>query len=137
MVRVLLSFLSLLSPSANLSDCVSFWQNALELCDWTIRVEVVPQRALEAGTVGDITPDSMTRTAVLRVMRASDSDLSGRMAGAEQQFTIVHEMVHLQQFTRGDAGWANEMATNAAAARLVREHNRRFEMMAVEDRSGW
>jgi hypothetical protein len=137
MIRAFVYILHLFVLPTDLPDCVKFWQQRMDLQDWIVKVEVVPQRDLQKGTLGDITVDATTRTAVLRVMREQDSDLSGRMAQAEQRFTIVHEMVHLRHFVDRDPAWANEMTTNLEAARLVHKHKRRLEMLAIEDRTAW
>jgi hypothetical protein len=131
-VRLLVFLLSFLTPPPSLESCIAYWQQQLNLQDWTVTLRVVGQDELDPGTLGDIEPNLAAKTAVLRVMRTSDSDLSRRRARAEQRLTIVHEMVHLRRFADQDPGWGTEFATNARAGALVREHRRWFEQLAIE-----
>jgi hypothetical protein len=131
-LRLFAVLLSYLTPAPELHTCLSYWQQQLQLEDWTVTLRVVGEEELDASTVGDIEPNLKSKTAVLRVMRTGDSDLSGRRALAEQRLTIIHEMVHLRRFADGDTRWGSEYATNLRAGELVRKHRRWFEQLAIE-----
>jgi hypothetical protein len=48
----------------------------LNLQDWTITMRVVNEGDLDNGTIGDIEPNRTSKTAVIRLMHESESDLS-------------------------------------------------------------
>jgi hypothetical protein len=131
--RFIILLLSLLRPTPDLESCVAFWQRELNLQDWTISMLVVNERDLDNGTIGDVEPNRTSKTAVIRLMDENQSDLAGRLARADQRYTVVHEMVHLRRFTDGDLKWRNEGTTNAEANRLIRKHRRWLEWLAIED----
>jgi hypothetical protein len=87
---------------------------------------------LTDGTSGDIDTDITNKTALIRIMHDQDSDLSGRLARADQLITIAHEMVHLSKLRSGQADWQDESATNMETDALLRKHHRWLEMCAVE-----
>jgi hypothetical protein len=133
MLHVLvLLFPSLASPTG-LQACVHQWQRHMQLQEWRITVRVVPRAALDDSTVGNIEPDRATRTAILRVMRVEDSDLTGHLALADQRLTIAHEMVHLYRYAVvRDPRWFDEPSTNFQTALLVRKHKMRQELLVLE-----
>jgi len=131
--RFVILVLSFLRPVPDLQICLEYWQRELKLEDWAIEMRVVAQRDLEHGTLGDVEPILKTRTAVIRVMVEHESDLSGRLAKADQRFTIVHEMVHLRRFANGDPKWGSEGTTNTEANKLIRKNHRWLEWLVVED----
>jgi hypothetical protein len=131
-LRFFLVLASYLSPLGDLPRCVEYWQRELGLEDWKITLQIVRQQDLQSGTLGDIEPDIQTKTAVMRILRESESDLRGRLARAEQRNTIAHEMVHLRNFAKGDPNWRTEGSTNSQTAHLIIKHRRWFEMLALE-----
>ena len=132
MPRFFLVLASYFSRPDELPQCVLYWQRELGLEDWKITMQLVSRQDLEDGTIGDIKPDIQTKTAAMRVLRESDSDLRGRLARAEQHNTIAHEMVHLRNYAKGDPNWRKEGSTNAQTAQLIVKHRRWFEMLALE-----
>ncbi|HYI97592.1 MAG TPA: hypothetical protein VEX68_28900 [Bryobacteraceae bacterium] len=132
MLRFFLVFASYFSRPDELPQCVQYWQRELGLEDWKITTQVVGRQELQSGTIGDIEPDIQTKTAAMRILRESDSDLHGRLARAEQRNTIAHEMVHLLNYAKGNPNWRTEGATNMQTARLIVKHRRWFEMLALE-----
>lgn len=132
--RFFLVILSYLVPPMDPSTCVEYWQRKLHLTDWEITVRVVDGRELDYATLGDIEPNRQSKTAVMRVRLASESDLKGRLAISEQRNTILHEMVHLYKFANYDPQWGNETEVDRDVDNLIRKHRRWFERLAHETR---
>ena len=118
-------------PAPNLKANLGYWQRTLNLQDWRVSVQLVPIGELEANSVGDIGIEVRDKTATIRILREQDSDMSRRLARADQQLTLVHELVHLKRMVDGDA-WRNEAATVAQTTALVRFHRRWREAAAIE-----
>ena len=110
---------------------LAYWQRTLNLQDWRVSVQVVRIGELNDDTVGDIDIEVRDKTATIRILREQDSEMSRRLARADQQLTLVHELVHLKRMVDGDA-WHNEAATVAQTAALIRFHRRWREAAAIE-----
>lgn len=78
------------------------WQKRLHLEAWKITVEVCPRSVLRGGTVGNVRWEPDAKTARIRVMQASDYDLPLEEALADMEFTIIHELVHVQKDGGGE-----------------------------------
>jgi hypothetical protein len=127
-----MALLSWFVPASGPSDCVAFWQRRLQLEDWIIRLEVVRDSELGGRIAGDIDIDAAAKTAVLRVLHVADSGLPRRLARADQQYTIAHEMVHLHRYVKNDPQWHNERLIDTYTVALVRKNRRWLELTAVE-----
>jgi len=133
MLHFLALLLSLYPTSPDLRGCVRYWQRTLSLEEWRITVQVVHRSVLDEGTLGDIAPDAVRRTAVIRVLREADYDLPRRQARADQRLTIAHEMVHLDRLARRGAGaWTDEGEAADETLHLLRAHRRWRELSVVE-----
>ncbi|HZT40266.1 MAG TPA: hypothetical protein VFA28_20410 [Bryobacteraceae bacterium] len=133
MLHVFFVLASLIAPAPRLDERVEYWKRILHLDQWRIAVQVVKRQELEDGTEADIETDVRSRTAVIRVLREEDSDLPKRLARADQQVTIAHEMVHLSKLVRlGESFWQDESATNAETDALLRQHHCWRELLVVE-----
>lgn len=75
---------------------LSFWQQLLGLGNWNISVVLSRRKDLKPNTLGNIHWDADKRTAVIRVLDAEDYSLACPDALADMEFTIVHELVHLE-----------------------------------------
>ena len=125
LLQVVLAFIGHRVISPELQSCVSVWQHRLHLEDWRITVNVVPHDVLEAGAQADIEPNPNTKEALIRVMRVEDSDLSGRLALADQEVSIVHELVHLEYFAHPRTrSWSDEGAVINETCTLLRRYHR-------------
>ena len=111
-------------PAPDFKANLGFWQRALNLQDWRVSVLLV-------DTLGDIDIEVRNKTAIIRILREQDSEMPRRLARADQQLTLVHELVHLKRMVDGDA-WHNEAATVAQTTELVRLHRRWREAAAIE-----
>ena len=72
------------------------WQKRLALDDWEISAQVVPSRDLKPDTLGNLRWNSADKTATIRIMDPCDYDLPVAEIPADMEYTVVHELVHLQ-----------------------------------------
>jgi hypothetical protein len=134
MLRLILLLIPWMRPASELEACVRFWQQELGVVGWRISVEVVHRERLSDRTVGHIDTDELTRTAVIRVLHARDSDLPLEQARADQKLTIAHEMVHLKRLVCDRSpDWRDEASTNEQTVRLLRKHRRLMELSVLEE----
>jgi hypothetical protein len=76
--------------------CLHTWQQRLDLKDWKVKVDLVRPTALEPKTLGNIHWDVKTKEARISVLSAYDYKLPTRAMLDDMEFTVVHELVHLQ-----------------------------------------
>jgi hypothetical protein len=144
--RLFLSFTSLLAsaafgqpasaarPAAERSLCASsfaaeklwYWQKRLNLRDWNISVVVARASELKPKTLGNIHWDTTKKTAILRVLDPADYELPPAEMFDDMEFTVVHELIHLElapvlsQFPRNEANRREEEhAVNQMAAAFL------------------
>jgi hypothetical protein len=72
------------------------WQERLNLNEWDIRVNLVRPNVLEPNTLGNIHWDTSTRRATIDILSSYDYTLPLPKMLNDMEFTIVHELVHLQ-----------------------------------------
>ena len=72
------------------------WQKRLDLNDWQITTQIVRVWDLKPDTLGNLRWNSDNRTATIRVLNPVDYDLPASDVPQDMEYTIVHEMVHLQ-----------------------------------------
>ena len=72
------------------------WQKRLHLDDWKIETRVVRSCDLKPDTLGNLKWNSATRTAIIRVLNPSDYDMSPSEVPEDMEYTVVHELIHLQ-----------------------------------------
>lgn len=77
------------------SEKLWIWQNRLNLTDWNISVILSPAKDLKPHTLGHIRWDLDTKTAVIRVLDPEDYHLPQNEVLRDMEFTIVHELIHL------------------------------------------
>jgi hypothetical protein len=75
---------------------LSLWQDRLNLQDWKISIVQSHPSSLRAGTLGNIHWDADEQTAVIRVLNASDYHAPMNFALKDMEFTVVHELIHLE-----------------------------------------
>src|SRR5579864_5837521 len=75
---------------------LQLWQQRLNLAKWTIRANLVRTSSLKPKTLGGINWDSTTMTATIAVMSTYDYKLPFDAMLDDMEFTVVHELVHLQ-----------------------------------------
>jgi hypothetical protein len=72
------------------------WQKRLKLQDWTITLEMSHPSDLRRGSLGNVHWDVEKKTAMIRVLDASDYQTSFSATLKDMEFTIVHELTHLE-----------------------------------------
>jgi len=103
-----------------------FWQNRLQLQDWKITILSVHPSDMRAHTLGNIHWDTDNKTAVIRVLNASDYQTPIRATLDDLEFTIVHELIHLElvPLPRSEASRSDEeYAINHLAAALIQSEH--------------
>jgi hypothetical protein len=98
------------------------WQGRLKLQDWHISIVMSHPIDLRQGTLGSIRWDLEQKTAVIRVLDASDYHRPFRATLKDMEFTVVHELIHLEfaSMTRNEASRREEEhAVNHVADALL------------------
>ena len=72
------------------------WQKRLKLQDWTITLVMSHPSDLRPGTLGNVHWDVDKKTAKIRVLDASDYQMSFSATLRDMELTIVHELTHLE-----------------------------------------
>jgi hypothetical protein len=103
------------------------WQKRLNLEDWKITLEMSRSSALKPKTLGNIHWDLEKKTAIIHVMDPADYRLPFRDMLADMEFTVVHELIHLElspvlaPLARNDANRRDEEhAVNHVADALLK-----------------
>lgn len=78
------------------AEKLSVWQRRLNLQDWKVAVLVVRTSDLKPRTLGNIHWDGEKKTAVIRVLDPADYKLTQQAMLDDMEFTIVHELIHLE-----------------------------------------
>ena len=76
------------------------WQEELNLKDWRVSIVVAKRCDLKPRTLGAIRLDKEQKSAVIWVLDPADYRLGFREALSDMEFTILHELVHLDLRTR-------------------------------------
>jgi hypothetical protein len=104
-------------------SALQLWQDRLNLNDWDIRIKLVRPSSLEPKTLGNIHWDTNTKLATIGVLSSYDYTLPTPEMLSDMEFTIVHELVHLQlaSLPRSEASRRNEEhAVNELTRALLR-----------------
>ena len=99
------------------------WQDRMNLKDWDIRVQLVRADQLEPKTLGNIHWDTDSKTATIAVLSTEDYKLPWKAMLDDMEFTVVHELVHLElaSLPRSDASRrVEEHAVNEIAGALLK-----------------
>jgi hypothetical protein len=95
----------------------------LDLKDWQIKFQLVRTDALEPKTLGNINWDADVKSAKISVLSSYDYKLPYREMLDDMEFTVVHELVHLQlaSLPRSEASRrVEEHAVNELASALLK-----------------
>ena len=92
------------------NERLAVWQTRLNLQDWKISIVMAHQSELKPKTLGNIHWESDKKTAVIRVLDASDYKMTFREMLDDMEFTVVHELIHLElsSLPRSDASRREE-----------------------------
>ena len=99
------------------------WQQRLSLKDWNLTVRMVRAGELKPRTLGNIHWDVDTKIAGIRVLDPADYTMPFNEMLQDMEFTIVHELVHLQlsSLPRSEASRrAEEHAVNQLTEALLK-----------------
>jgi hypothetical protein len=105
------------------AERLAVWQERMDLKDWRIRVELVRTDRLEPRTLGNVHWDTDLKSATISVLSPEDYKLPREAMLDDMEFTIVHELVHLElaSLPRSDASRRiEEHAVNALASALLK-----------------
>ena len=106
-----------------LTKRLALWQHRLQLQKWTISLVSSHRSDLRPGTLGNIHWDSDSKTARIRVLDAADYHTRFAVAIRDMEFTVVHELIHLElaSLPRSDASRSDEeYAVNQMAEAFLR-----------------
>jgi len=102
------------------AERLAIWQKRLKLDDWHISVLMAHPSDLKPRTLGNIHWDADRKTAVIRVLDAADYKLPFRQMLEDMEFTVVHELIHLElsslprsEASRRDEEYAVNQITDA------------------------
>jgi hypothetical protein len=79
-----------------LRERLAVWQRRLNLQDWKITVTMSRASELRRRTMGNIHWDADQKTATIRVLNPSDYPIPFDAALRDTEFTVVHELIHLE-----------------------------------------
>lgn len=102
---------------------LSVWQRRLQLGEWQIDLLLAHPDDLRRKTLGSIKWDSGKKTATIRVQHPDQYDTSFHAALADMEFTVVHELLHLEMASlpRSEASRSEEeVAINRIAATMLK-----------------
>jgi hypothetical protein len=105
-----------------LTQKLFLWQKRLKLEDWNISFKLVRLGELKPKTLGNIHWDSDLKKANMNILTPVDYKLTFLEALKDMEFTIVHELVHLQlsSLPRNEASRsAEEKAVNTLTDALL------------------
>src|SRR5262245_11138125 len=98
------------------------WQKRLNLEGWNISVQVARATELKPRTLGNIHWDADKKKAVIKVLDPSDYSLALPEMLEDMEFTVVHELIHLElsSLPRSEASRSDEeIAVNQIARALL------------------
>ena len=78
------------------NERLAVWQQRLNLKDWNISIVVARATELKPKTLGNVHWDLPKKTAIIRVLDPADYQLPYREMLQDMEFTIVHELIHLE-----------------------------------------
>lgn len=105
------------------AERLAHWQKRLHLREWKVRVIHSTAADLRAGTLGSIRWDTRKHQATMRVLRASEYRLPYHAMVSDLEFTVVHELLHLElsALPRSEASRTDEEHTiNRLAKSLIK-----------------
>jgi hypothetical protein len=105
------------------TERLAVWQQRLKLEDWKISILMAHPTDLKPKTLGNIHWDADKKAAVIRVLDPSDYRLGCRDMLDDMEFTVVHELIHLElsSLPRSDASRRDEeYAVNQIAEALLK-----------------
>ena len=92
------------------NERLATWQQRLKLGDWTISLVTSRRTDLKPRTLGGIRWDKRKKTAVIAILDPAEYRLPFREMLQDIEFTIVHELIHLElaSLPKSEASRSNE-----------------------------
>ena len=81
---------------AQVDDWTKSWQKRLDLGEWTITTLIVRTSDLKPDTLGNLKWNIANKSAVVKVLNPADYELPPAEVPSDIEYTIVHELIHLQ-----------------------------------------
>jgi hypothetical protein len=72
------------------------WQKRLDLGEWKITTVIVRASDLKPDTLGNLKWNNDEKSAVVKVLNPLDYDLPRAEIPVDMEYTILHELIHLQ-----------------------------------------
>src|SRR5215469_7274314 len=72
------------------------WQQRLDLGEWAITTMIVRVSDLKPDSLGNLKWNTANRTAIVKVLNPLDYELPVSEIPADIEYTILHELIHLQ-----------------------------------------
>ena len=110
-------------PESFLNQRLAIWQQRLNLTDWRISIVMSASGQLKPGTLGNIRWNINAKSAVLHVLRAEEYPKSCPETRDDMEFTVVHELIHLELASLPRSGASRrveERAVNRLADALLK-----------------
>lgn len=108
--------------STFIAEKLAVWQKRLNLQDWTVTVVTSRKADLKQGTMGKIKWDKGKKTATIWTVDVADYTLSNEELLKDLEFTVVHELIHLElaSLPKSEASRrSEEFAVNRLAEALL------------------
>ncbi len=109
-------------PEDYLNSRLAVWRKRLQLEDWKISIVLSHPTDLRPNSLGNIRWDASKKSAVIRVLSPADYKTACPEMLADMEFTIVHELIHLElsSLPRSEASRSiEERAVNRLAEALL------------------
>lgn len=81
---------------AQVDDWTKSWLKRLDMGEWNVTTLVVRVSDLKPDTLGNLKWNSSNKTAVVKVLNPLDYELPAAEIPTDIEYTIVHELIHLQ-----------------------------------------
>ena len=81
---------------AQVAGWVKLWQKRLHLEDWKVEAHIVRTSDLRPDTLGNLKWNNINHRAAIKVLDPIDYDLPPSEVAEDIEYTVVHELVHLQ-----------------------------------------
>ena len=78
------------------TERLAYWQKRLKLQEWHVTVEMARTSDLKPKTLGNIHWDTDKKTALIHVLDPADYHMPFRDMLKDMEFTVVHELIHLE-----------------------------------------
>jgi hypothetical protein len=72
------------------------WQKRLDLGEWKITALMVRVSDLKPNTLGNLKWNNAEKSAIIKVLSPLDYDLAPSEVPVDMEYTILHELIHLQ-----------------------------------------